>query len=278
MGQRTFILLKKNYKNNNGEWASRVSLIHHQWGIGRVMQGLLMQEALKTQFPLDRSLQSVYFNTTETIEGDDGYLMQPISMFYNFSPLSNLRCNYHLYDNSRTTADDLGLLLVKDRKEVKYFDENNKTLKTSILDEDSAHVIFDYPCRYDYNIFDIKNIQAYYSLTDNNNGCMIVEVTQQYCGGRAESIVSQAFKVKVGFCTGSEEEDFYHEAIRGSSERFCYNPSFSTLCSPLFYATETWGGNEKIIKSFVRGFVNICKQCDIEFVYDKAKEEEIKQT
>ena len=274
MGQRTFILLKKNYMNNNGEWASRVSLIHHQWGIGRVMQGLLLQEVLKTQFPLDRSLQSIYSCDINSTTNDNGYLTQPISMFYTFSPLNNPISNYHIYDNSSVKAKDLGLIPTN-RKEINYYLEDSKTLKTSIVDENSATVIFDYPCQYKYDVFDIKNIQAYYELTDNNNGCMVVEITQQYTSnGKVESILSEAFKVKVGFCTGSEEEDFYHASIGASTIRVCYNPAMSTLVSPTFYSTHTYR-DSKGMKDFSKSFIAICKQADVQFTYDKTKEKKL---
>ena len=47
MGQRTAILLKKNFGNNR----STISLIHHQWGIGKTMPAYLTQEILKSVFP-----------------------------------------------------------------------------------------------------------------------------------------------------------------------------------------------------------------------------------
>ena len=269
MGQRTFILLKKNYKNNNGEWSSRVSLIYHQWGIGRVMQGLLLQEVLATQFAMDRSLN--YISTErETIEGDDGYLTQPISQFYNFRPLNSLTSNDRVLAGN---FKELGLIEQPHLRKFNYYEADHKTLKTGILEDNT--VIMDYPCEYSLNIFDTNIVKKYRDLTDNNNGCMLVEVTQQYNGHGAESIISEAFKVKVGFCTGSEEEDFYHEAIGSSYECIRYNPSFSTLVSPSFYATHTHGRCDKAMKEFAKSLVTICGQADVTFTYDRKREKEL---
>lgn len=274
MGQRTFILLKKNYKNNNGEWASRVSLIHHQWGYGRVMLALLMQEILKTQYNMDRSMSYIY-SDTEPMPNDDGYLIQPISMFYNFSPLSNPRDNYSFRE---TNAKDLGLKKLElfdetKPRTVRYYGIDGKTLQQEEVDEPT--VLFDFPMDYNYDIFDINNIREYYNLTDNNNGCMVVEVTQQYNkNGNVEGIISQAFKLKIGFCIGSEEEDFYHEAIQSEHSYPVYNPEFTTVVSPDFYVAETW--NTKEAKAFVKSFKVIVGQLvDIEYVYDKTREKEL---
>ena len=274
MGQRTFILLKKNYKNNNGEWASRVSLIHHQWGYGRVMLALLMQEILKTQYNMDRNMSYIQLDT-EPMLNDDGYLTQPISMFYTFSPLNSPIRNYPF---SETNAKDLGLKKLElfdetKPRTVRFYGADGKTLQEEVTDEPTT--LFDYPIDFDYNIFDINNVRQYYDLTDNNNGCMIVEVTQEYRNdGNAENIISQAFKLKIGFCIGSEEEDFYHEAIQPAISYPTYNPAFTTIVSPDFYVTETW--DKKGAKAFVKSFKAIVGQLvDIEYVYDKAREKEL---
>ena len=268
MGQRTFILLKKNYLNNNGEWASRISLIHHQWGIGRVMLGIFMQEALKTQFLLDRSLSYLSNCQLKGVE-DDGFLAQPISRFYTFAPLNNFNCNYSFRNSD---VEKLGLIPIKTNgthRTFSYYEADNKTLKTT--SECESNTLIDYPCKYDYNIFNIENIQAYAKLTDNNNGCMLVEVTQQHRNGEPESIVSESFKVKIGFCTGSEEEDYYNDYLNGAWEpNICINPSFSLLCSPEFYAIKTFGA--KGVKQFVKAFRTICNQCNVEICYNKEDE------
>ena len=274
MGQRTFILLKKNYKNNNGEWTSKVSLIHHQWGIGRVMQGLLLQEVLKTQFNMDRSMS--YINSdTEPMPNDDGYLTQPISMFYTFSPLNSPKNNYSFRGNEWKALGlkELKLFNEAEPRTVKFYGADNKTLQEEDTEEPTT--LFEYPMEYNYDIFDIENIGEFYNLTDNNNGGMVVEVTQQYRNdGSCETIISQAFKVKVGFCTGGEEENFYHESIGQCYDRVVYNPAISTIVSPNFYSMHTFN-NDKAMKDFSKSFVTICKQADVKFVYDKEKENKL---
>ena len=274
MGQRTFILLKKNYKNNNGEWTSKVSLIHHQWGVGRVMQGLLLQEVLKTQFNMDRSM-SYICSDTEPMPNDDGYLTQPISMFYTFSPLNSPKNNYSFRGNKWKALGLKELKLFNETKPrtVRFYGADNKTLQEEDTKEPTT--LFEYPMDYNYDIFDVENIREFYDLTDNNNGGMVVEVTQQYGNdGSTETIISQAFKVKVGFCTGSEEENFYHESIGQCYDRVVYNPAISTIVSPDFYSTHT-NSNSKAMKDFSKSFVTICKQADVEFVYDKEKEKKL---
>ena len=79
MGQRCCILLKKNYKDK-----STVSLIHHQWGIGKVLPALLLQEILRADYNLDRQMEYSW--------RDDGRL--PIDDLYTFKPLNSKGNNY----------------------------------------------------------------------------------------------------------------------------------------------------------------------------------------
>ena len=95
MGQRTAILLKKNFGNNK----STISLIHHQWGIGKTMPAYLTQEILKSVYPLDRSLESLY---SRTYNEKDKKL--PLDYFYTFEPLNNENNNY--ITNKEVKTDD----------------------------------------------------------------------------------------------------------------------------------------------------------------------------
>ena len=79
MGQRTAILLKKNYKDK-----STITLIHHQWGIGKVLPALLLQEILRADYNLDRQMEYSW--------RDDGRL--PIDDLYTFAPLNSAGNNY----------------------------------------------------------------------------------------------------------------------------------------------------------------------------------------
>ena len=272
MGQRTFILVKKNYIDINGEWASRVSHIHHQWGLGRVMQGLLLQEVLKTQYNLNRNLGYLYLDKSEVLPNDNGFLKQPISRFYTFRPLSNPSNNYSVLGNN---FKELGLKEIKgNTRKYAYYEEDGITLKEEGI---STDVIIDYPCDYNYDIFDIEHIQSYAKISDNNNGCMIVDVTQRYDKGtnNPERIISEAFDVKVGFCTGWEETNFYSPVILNIDD-IEYNPAFSTLVSPVFYAVTTYN-HKKECSQFAKSFMTICKQSGVKFVYDTKREKELTQ-
>lgn len=79
MGQRCAILLKKNYKDK-----STITLIHHQWGIGKVLPALLLQEILRADYNLDRKMEYSW--------RDDGRL--PIDDLYTFKPLNDEGNNY----------------------------------------------------------------------------------------------------------------------------------------------------------------------------------------
>ena len=92
MGQRTAILLKKNYKNNR----STINLIHHQWGIGKVMPMLFLQELMRVDYKLDRNYPTYK-------EGE------PIDNEFTFSPLSSERNNY-IYNRALELREELEIL------------------------------------------------------------------------------------------------------------------------------------------------------------------------
>ena len=298
MGQRTFILLKKNYRSTTGEKLSNISLIHHQWGIGKCMLALFLQELMKTMYPLDRSLQSSYYQKDEELmvkdslerirasinrlitdeEGllnleDLNYIQLPISKHFNFSPLNSN--NYHARTN-REEFEKLGLIFPKGNiRFYPFYKQDSHNVDVLTEDISQKVTLFNYPCKPSLNIFSPKVIQAYSRLTDNNNGCMLVEVTQVYEeDGRPETITSEAFKVKISFCTGSEEETLY-DKTEGENIYFeNINPSFTTLFSPAFYSNTTYSHKSSI--TFAKYFTSICKMFGVKVFYNRKAEKELK--
>lgn len=215
MGQRTAILLKKNYGNNK----STITLIHHQWGIGKTMPAYLMQEILKESYPLDRRL-----------EMSDKKL--PIDVFYTFKPLNNKDNNY-----------------ITDKK-----------VKTDDKNED---------------IWDSKVRVRYGNQTDNNNGLMLIEVTQKYDNNGNPRTYGDMLDVKVGFALGYEEIYYYHDRLNRSIE---IESEFVRLVNMEEYATKTWRDDE-YTKEFVQACRTVMKLGGVEEVYDEegAKQVEAKR-
>lgn len=215
MGQNTAILLKKNFGNNR----STISLIHHQWGIGKTMPAYLTQEILKSVYPLDRNLESLYYRSEE-----DKKL--PLDYFYTFEPLNNENNNYIT------------------NKEVKTDDPNEDIWNTDVR-------------------------VRYGKMTDNNNGLMLVEVTQLFDDTDAKPrTYGDKFKVKVGFALGYGETSYYHKNLKDSIN---LESEFIRLVDIEEYVLRTWSNPkaEKYNKEFVKACRTIFKLEDIEEVYDK---------
>ena len=210
MGQRVFILLKKNFGNNK----STINLIHHQWGIGKVMPSLLLQEILRCEYPLDRN-KSYGYGNPEAIEQE-----------FTFEPLSNPQNNY-IY---------------------------NEEVKTDEVD-----------------VFDIDTINKYANRTDNNNGGMIVEVTQKFDSNGNAKTYGDMLDVKISFVLGDEECSFYHEHFR---ESITIEKPFTRLVSSKEFITKTLGGIDERDKwnlEFHKAFKIMLDLCGVEEVYDKGK-------
>lgn len=212
MGQRTAILLKKNYGNNR----STITLIHHQWGIGKVMPALFMQEVLKAAYPMDRRLE--YFHIKDLEE--KGKL--PIDYFYTFEPLNHPDSNYI----------------------------TNKEVETDNPNED---------------IWKPEVRVKYGNMTDNNNGLMLVEVTQNYENGNPVSY-GQVMSVKVGFALGCEETCLYHDHLKHSID---IEPDFVRLVSMEEYVLRTFESESKYSKKFVKACRTLMELEDVKEVYDK---------
>lgn len=218
MGQRTAILLKKNFGNNR----STITLIHHQWGIGKAMPSMFIQEVLKLPYPMDRTLSYI---SESKLKADNKL---PIDYFFTFEPLNNTRDNYI----------------------------TNKEVATDNPDED---------------IWRSEVRIRYGNMTDNNNGLMLVEVTQNYDNyGEPINYGSNMLSIKVGFALGSEEVHFWHDHLEGCVN---FEPEFDRLVSMEEYVCRTFtsedGAIEKYSKEFVKSCRTIMKLADITEVYQK---------
>ena len=212
MGQRTAILLKKNFGNNR----STITLIHHQWGIGKVMPSLFIQEVMKLAYPLDRSLS--YFSTNEN--------KLPIDYFFTFEPLSNEHNNYIT------------------NKEVKTDDPNEDIWRPEVR-------------------------VRYGNQTDNNNGLMLVEVTQNYRDNGDIENYGHMLSVKVGFALGNEETSYWNNHLKESIK---LEPDFVRLVSMEEYAIRTFSHGEesdKYTKKFVKACRILMELEDVKEVYER---------
>ena len=213
MGQRTAILLKKNFGNNR----STITLIHHQWGIGKTMPAYLMQEILKSSYPLDRRL--------ENIRGD----IRPIDVFFTFEPLNNPQNNYI----------------------------TNKEVATDDVNEDIWN----------------RNVRIRYgNQTDNNNGLMLVEVTQLFDDNGNPKEYGKVLEVKVGFALGYEEIYYNHKKLNNHIK---VEAEFDRLVSMEEYAIRTFR-DDKYTKEFVKACRTVMELIDVKEVYSKAEAKAIK--
>ena len=215
MGQRTAILLKKNYKNNR----STINLIHHQWGIGKVMPMLFLQELMRVDYKLDRSYPTYK-------EGE------PIDNEFTFSPLSSEYNNY-IY---------------------------NREVKTDEVD-----------------VFDVRTAKEFFDQTDNNNGGMVIEITQKYYDNGEPKEYGDMFDIKIGFMLGSEECYWGDGHFRESAK---IEEDFTRFVSADEFMMKTWGNSRKngaSTKKFIKAWKNLLEIFGIETVVDTEKAKEIEK-
>ena len=194
MGQRTAILIKKNSKDK-----STISLLHHQWGIGKVLPSLFLQEILRATYNPNRSIENTWGRGER----------EPIQDLFTFQELNNPQSNY---------------------------------ITDVVVDKN-------------LDVFSIPTVVEYFNRTDNNNGGLILEVTQKYDKyGKAE-YYGDMLDVKYAFVLGSEECDIWNGDLQESIE--LENP-FTRLISVEEFASLTFGENDESIqkatKKFTRSF------------------------
>ena len=144
MGERTAILLKKNFGHNR----STITLIHHQWGIGKVMPSLFIQEVLKVAYPLDRSLE--YFHKG-TLKQENKL---PIDYFFTFEPLSNVSCNY--VTNKEVKTNDPQEDIWKPEVRMRYGDMTDNNHGLMLVEVTQNFDKYGEPENFGFNMFSIK--------------------------------------------------------------------------------------------------------------------------
>lgn len=188
MGQRTAILIKRNFKNGTHD----TRLIHYQWGFGKTMIAHFMQEFLKSQ--------------------------------YNYDNYNKSLKNYFKFDIRK-----------------------NYTYKTS---------------KKDVNVWDKNTILNWFENTDNNNGGMIIEVTEVPQKDDDNFWYFKLKDVKIGFVLGYEECN-YDEKL----DKYLEQP-FEKIVSANEYMVRT-GGERYCPQCFRESFEKFCETFDIEQVVDK---------
>jgi hypothetical protein len=124
----------------------------------------------------------------------------------------------------------------------------------------------------------------YGNMTDNNNGLMLIEVTQKFDKDGLPETYGAMLSVKVGFALGNEETGFYHNNLR---HRIDIEPDFARLVSMEEYVLRTFRSRDEEVQKYSKKFVKACRTLmeleDVEEVYDrggrkkrKEKEEHIK--
>ena len=116
------------------------------------------------------------------------------------------------------------------------------------------------------DVFDIDTINKYADKTDNNNGGMIVEVTQKFDSNGNAKTYGDMLDVKISFVLGDEECDFYHEHFKHSIE---IEKPFTRLVSSKEFITKTFGGNDERNKwnlEFHKAFKILLNLCGVIFL------------
>ena len=117
------------------------------------------------------------------------------------------------------------------------------------------------------NVFDIDTINRYADMTDNNNGGMIVEVTQMFDSNGNAKTYGDMLHVKISFVLGSEECSFYHEHFKESID---IELPFTRLVSSKEFITKTFGGSNERNKWNLEEFLILSQMSLTNSVHDTA--------
>ena len=186
MGQRCFILIKRNYKDK-----STVTLLHHQWGIGKVLPSLLLQEIM----------YSCYQFRDERFDEEN----LPIDKFFTFREL-NIP-NYNYITNK-----------VVDKKE---------------------------------DVFSIPTIVKYGNQTDNNNGGLIIELTQKYNDNGEPKTYGDMFDMRYAFVLGNEETYVWNSELKVDID---IEAPFTRLITVNEFASRTFRANDETTQKYTKKF------------------------
>ena len=198
-------------------------------------------------------------STISLIHHQWGYRKTMLAMF--LQELLNLH-----YNMDRSLTNKLG--------DSRYYEGGKDIMVNHVFNfyplnsaEDSY--IFEQPSDPKEDIFNTDVIQKYASMTDNNNGGMIIDVIQQYTNKVEPRYYGNCVKVRIGFVLGGEEEDFYSKKING------YIPierAFERLVSPYEYVKKTsYIDYYEEDLFFAKTFVSLCNFFGVEMKYSKKK-------
>ena len=119
-----------------------------------------------------------------------------------------------------------------------------------------------------------KEVRVRYgNQTDNNNGLMLVEVTQKFDSNGNPKTYGDCLDVIVGFCLSYEEIYYYNDKLNNGIK---LEPEFVRLVNMEEYATKTWRDDE-YTKEFIQACRSIMKLGEVAEVYDVAGAKEIEE-
>ena len=198
MGQRTAFLIKRTYWNGK----VNIRLVHHQWGIGRVMHNHFIRDFM--EMITDRSYPRKTLKDFMKIIDDEGSL---------------------------------------------YLERNFRKGSMSIPD-----------------VFDKKVIKRYFNRTDNNNGGMIIEITEKQSDKEPYSL--DIDDLKICFIVGWEECDYDYK-----TEKWLGDEPFEKLYTGEEYVKISCEG-QYAYPEFIQMWNGFIKQYEIEEITDT---QEVKQ-
>lgn len=198
MGQRTAFLIKRTYWNGK----VNVRLVHHQWGIGRVMHNHFIRDFM--EMITDRSYPRKTLKDFMKIIDDEGSL---------------------------------------------YLERNFRKGSLSIP-----------------NVWDKKVIKRYFNRTDNNNGGMVIEITEKQSDKEPYGL--DIDDLKIGFIVGYEECDYDYD-----TGKYLGDEPFEKLYTGEEYVKISCDG-EYAFPEFLEMWRGFIKQYEIEEITDT---QEVKQ-
>ena len=198
MGQRTAFLIKRTYWNGK----VNIRLVHHQWGIGRVMHNHFIRDFM--EMITDRSYPRKTLKDFMKIIDDEGSL---------------------------------------------YLERNFRKGSLSIP-----------------NVWDKKVIKRYFNRTDNNNGGMVIEITEKQSDKEPYGL--DIDDLKIGFIVGYEECDYDYD-----TGKYLGDEPFEKLYTGEEYVKISCDG-EYAFPEFLEMWRGFIKQYEIEEITDT---QEVKQ-
>ena len=199
MGQRTAFLIKRTFWNGK----VNVRLVHHQWGIGRVMHNHFIRDFMA--MITDRSYPRKTLKDFMTIIDDEGSL---------------------------------------------YLEKNFRKGSLAIP-----------------NVWDKKVIKRYFNRTDNNNGGMIIEITEK--PSDKEPYGLDIDDLKIGFIVGYEECDYDYDTSKYLGEK-----PFERLYTGEEYVKISCSG-QYAYPEFIQMWNGFINQYEIEEVSDSKELKEV---